>query len=266
MPAERRAVLVKTLRDQRRATLLWAVGFAVVAVVYMSYFTQIQADPSIVKSVQDLPGGLSTALDFTDLASAPGYLRATVFGLLGPLLMVMFAVMAGARSVAGEEESGLLDVYLSHPLTRRRLVLERFAAMTGQILLLAAVLWAVVALLDQAQGLGVGVDRLLAASLALALLGLCFGSVALAVGGATGGRTAALATGAGVAVGTYLLNAVVSQLDAVRWLRLLSPFNYVQADDPLVHGFRPGLLVLAAVPAVLLGLTLLAFDRRDLRV
>lgn len=266
MGTDRLAVLRRALGEQARALVLWGIAFAVVAGVYLSYYQQIAADPDIVESVQDLPGGLSSALNFTDLASPAGYLRGTVFGLLGPLLMVLFAVLAGTRAIAGDEEAGVLDVFLTHPLSRRRLAAERWAAIAVQVLLLAAVLWAVVTLLAAAQDLGLGTGDLAAASLGLGLLGLFFATLALAVGGATGRRTVTVATTAGVAVVTYLVNAVVGQLDAVSWLRWLSPWHWFQAGDPLTHGLQPGLLLLAAGSAVLLAGTLVVFDRRDLGV
>ena len=40
---------------------------------------------------------------------------------MAPLILLIFAVGAGADAVAGEEERGALDLLLAHPLRRRRL-------------------------------------------------------------------------------------------------------------------------------------------------
>ena len=37
-----------------------------------------------------------------------------------PLLLLVYAIGAGSRAIAGEEESGTLDLLLAHPLSRRR--------------------------------------------------------------------------------------------------------------------------------------------------
>jgi ABC-2 type transport system permease protein len=267
MPAKSFAVLVKSLRDQRRAIALWAVAFVVVCVVYSAYWGQIRNTPSIVDPVRSMPKGLVNALNFTDLTSAAGYLRGTVFGLLGPLLMLIVAVLGGTRAVATDEESGVLDVYLSYPLSRRRLVLERFGALCLQLSALGLVLFLAIYLLANGLDMGIGADRLLAASLGLVLLGLCFATVALAVGAMTGRRALALSVSAAAAAGSYLLNAVVSQVHAIRWLNLLSPFHYYLGGDPLTRGFNwPNLLVLVAVVVALLAAATAVFERRDINV
>ena len=42
-----------------------------------------------------------------------------------PLLLLVAAIGAGARAIAGEEERGTLDLLLSTPVSRRRLALEK---------------------------------------------------------------------------------------------------------------------------------------------
>lgn len=72
----------------------------------------------------------------------------------------------------------------------------------------------------------------------IATFGLCFATVALAVGGITGRRTFSLAVSAGVAVVTYLLNAIVSQIKAISGEQVFSPFYYYYVDgDPLRNGY-----------------------------
>lgn len=74
----------------------------------------------------------------------------------------------------------------------------------------------------------------------IATFGLCFATVALAVGGITGRRTFSLAVSAGVAVVTYLLNAIVSQIKAISGEQVFSPFYYYYYyvdGDPLRNGY-----------------------------
>lgn len=107
----------------------------------------------------------------------------------------------------------------------------------------------------------------------IATFGLCFATVALAVGGITGRRTFSLAVSAGVAVVTYLLNAIVSQIKAISGEQVFSPFYYYYYNNNYVDGdrLRNGyavidLVVLILSSAVLLAVTLIVSDRRDLNV
>ena len=49
-----------------------------------------------------------------------------------PLLLMIAAIGAGAGAIAGEEERGTLELLLANPLSRRRLVLEKTAAVDGK--------------------------------------------------------------------------------------------------------------------------------------
>ena len=49
-----------------------------------------------------------------------------------PLLLLIAAIGAGARATAGEEERGTLDLLLANPISRRRLVLEKLAALAAE--------------------------------------------------------------------------------------------------------------------------------------
>ncbi len=64
----------------------------------------------------------------------------------------------------------------------------------------------------------------------------------------------------------FLINGFAPVVNAVEWLKYLSPFYYYQGHDPLGAGVDVGdLVVLAAGTIVLTIAAVLAFERRDLR-
>ena len=81
-----------------------------------------------------------------DIASPAGYLNSQVYALMAPLVLLIFAIGAGAGAVAGEEERGTLDLLLAHPLRRRDYVVQRFLALAALVSALTVVLLATVAL------------------------------------------------------------------------------------------------------------------------
>ena len=102
--------------------------------------------------------------------------------------------------------------------------------------------------LNAAQDLGVPATNIWAGVAGLYLLIVGFGALALAVGAITGRRAAALAIGAGVAVVSYVLDALGPVVEA-DWMTALSPFSWYIAEDPLLQGFDvAGLALLATVP------------------
>lgn len=258
MPADRLAVFRKALRDQRRGLIAWAIGLALVTLMYTSSF-----DP---EAAVDNPSGFQEALAFDDLASGPGFLRATVLGMIVPLLLLVYATISGSRAVAGEEETGLLDLYLAQPVARSRLLVQRFAAMCLAVTGFSAVVCAELVLLDSALGMEVGAANLLITVAGMALLVITFGSVAFATGAVTGRRTLTLTVTAGYGAFAFVVNALASQAEAIEPLKYLSAFHYYLGGSPLREGFQPGMLMLLVAPAVLFGLGLARFRGRDLNV
>ncbi|GAA2333902.1 hypothetical protein SVIO_065390 [Streptomyces violaceusniger] len=108
---------VGIIRDGRLA----ALGTAAVAMMYASTY------PSQKNNTASLPEAMRDALHID--ATAAGYLQASVFGLILPLLAMIYGIATGSRAIAGEEESGQLDLLLAHPVTRTAVVLQRFGAL-----------------------------------------------------------------------------------------------------------------------------------------
>jgi ABC-2 type transport system permease protein len=260
-----RNVLTKTLWDQRRLLLAWAAGLALVTAVYSSVYPSIR--DSGAATVANYPEALKDALNLQDVASSAGYLGSAVFGLLLPLLLVLFAVMAGARAIAGDEEAGTLDLVLAHPVSRSQLVLQRFGALAAAVGLLGvAVLLALLAVSGPAE-LDIGMGRLAAAVVQLMLLGITFGALAVGVGAMTGRRALVIGVSAVAAVLAYLGDTFAPQVDGLGWLRQVSPFWYYSGGEPLRNGLQAGdcaVLVVASAALVAVGAVL--FNRRDVAV
>jgi ABC-2 type transport system permease protein len=199
------------------------------------------------------------------MTSPAGYLGASVFNLLGVILLVVFAISAGARAIAGDEEAGTLDLVLAHPVSRTRLVVSRFLALCVYVVVICAAMLALLLVLARPTKIApIGAGHMAAACAQLALLGMCFGALALAVGAATGRRGPVIAASAAVAVAAYFGNTLAPRVHGLGWLRRASPFHYYLGNEPLRNGLDVrNCLVLAAIAAALLGLAVLAFARRD---
>jgi ABC-2 type transport system permease protein len=119
--------------------------------------------------------------------------------------------------------------------------------------------------LDPVVGLDLAGQRLVAAIIMLAVLGLLHGWLALAVGAAVPSRALAIGVPAALAAGGYLVNGLHGLADWLDPFRFLSPF-WLVGSSPLQSGIRSwgSLLVLASAFAVLSAGSLLV-ERRDLQ-
>ncbi|MBI4259487.1 MAG: ABC transporter permease subunit [Actinobacteria bacterium] len=260
------SVFTRSLREQRRATAWWAIGLFGLAAMYASFWPSIrESADQFAEYMENLPEAVRALFGGElDIGTPEGYMNAELFALMGPLLFTVVAVGAGARAIAGEEDRGTLDLLLSTPVARWRLVVDSFGAMAAQVALLGVVLWAGAAGGSAVMGMDLSPLRLAQATLLTSLVGLVFGSTALLAGAATGRRGVAIGVAAALAVVTYALQALAVAVSALEPYRVLSPFHHSQAGQPLVSGLAAGhTAVLAAVPLVLIGVAVWAFERRD---
>lgn len=251
------AVLTKALASSRRSLAGWSVGTAAIAMTYASTY------PSQRDSTASLPEAMREALHID--ATAAGYLHASVFGVILPLLAAIYGIATGARALAGDEESGRLDLLLAHPITRTRLVLQRFASLAAGAVAISLLVWlALLAIRDSAELTSVTPAEFLAQCLNLALLSITFGAVALAIGAAVGRRAVVLAASAAVAVLAYTAHSFAAQIGA-GWIAYLSPFHYYIGGEPLKNGFQwADGTVLAAMTVVITTTGIARFNHRDL--
>jgi ABC-2 type transport system permease protein len=264
----RAEVALQALRERRRSLLWWSLGLLALVALNIAFYPSIRDDTSINDYVKDLPESLRGlfAGGELDIASPSGYLNSQVFALMAPLILLIFAVGAGAAAVAGEEEQGTLDFLLAHPLRRRDYVVQRFLALGALVGLLTAVLLLTVWLGALAVDLEMGFGRLVAASVSVGVLALFFGTLALAAGAVWPGRARAIAVAAGVAVAAWLLDGLGQAVDVLDAWRPLSPYYQAIGRNPLREGAPwSGWGALAAATAVLAAVAAVGLERRDLR-
>lgn len=258
-------VLTGVMRDQRRSLVLWSIALIAVCGIYIGVYPAIGGD-EMAAMVDGLPEGMSTALGYDQMTSAAGYLSSTVYGLLGPILLLVFAIATGTRLLAGHEEDGTLELEFTSPVSRSRVLLERTVALWLNIVALVAVLTLATIGLVTALDLDVELGNILAGSAGLLLLVIGFGTIALAVGAATGRRAIGLGVAAALAVLGFVLDALGPMVD-VDWMTAVSPFSWYLAERPLETGpDASGLALLAAIPIIATAAALARFTRRDLMV
>ncbi len=262
-----RSVLLKSLRDARRGFVWWSLGLVGLVALMISVYPTVRDNPSLNKLVEDYPQALKAFIAFggpVDYTSAVGYLGSELFSLMVPLLLLIAAIGAGAGAVAGEEERGTLELLLANPLSRRRLVLEKSAAVALEVVALGAVLWLALWVGARTVGMDISAGHLAAATLSAVLLALAFGALAILLGAATGKRALGVGATAAAAVAAYLINGLAPLVEQLEIPRKLSPFYHYAAGDPLSNGLAlDHALLLAAVAAAATLAATFFLDRRD---
>ena len=121
------SVLAKTLFDRRRSFVWWSIGIAAYVALMDSVYPFIRDSAGQFEELFDsFPEALRALFGIDgefDLFSPVGYLESRTFGWVVPVVLSIYAGALGSRLVAGEEESGTMDLLLAQPVSRRSVML-----------------------------------------------------------------------------------------------------------------------------------------------
>lgn len=251
----------RTLREQRIQFMAWGLmvfvlGFITV-VIYGSFRDAFAAfDES--GAFQEFAGEAGS------VSSPAGYLSVEFFSYI-PLLILIAVVIAGTGAIAGEESAGTLDLVLAQPVSRRRVLFEKTAALL--VLLVAVVVVSIPGLL--AAKVFVTFDmsaaKMAEAVLYMIPLTLLFLSLAVFSSAVLANRTAATILVVGAAIAGYFLNTLGAYVSALEQPRKLSPFYWADFTRVMLHGFDFGrALVFVAISVAILVAAMLILERRDI--
>ncbi len=186
-----------------------------------------------------------------------------MLSLIVPLAVGYLAVRSVASGLSGAAETGRLDVLLSAPVSRSRLVMADFCATAVELAAVLAVTLAVTMVGSLASGAGLSFESALAGFANVWPLAMLFGALGIVVTGFSLRTVVVTGSVAGVLVGMYVVDLVGrldKSLDAVRYVSVFRYYGKAIENgiDPLSFlGVTVAAVVLAAVGAIL-------FARRDL--
>ena len=262
-------LLRRGLLDHRRALVGWCVGIVGYCLLVASIFPSIKGSADFNKLVENYPDALKSLFGLSSggsITSGAGFMDAELFSLMLPLLVLVLAIGSGARTLAGEEENGRLELVLAYPLRRSSAVLAKAGAVAAEVVAVCIVGFVGLLALSGIFGLDLDVGKLAAAFGSLAVLGVFYGWLSIAVGAIWPSKLLALGLPGGYAAAAYLVGGLHDLAGWLDPLRFLSPF-WLVGQQPLQNGVRGWgvLVVLAAAVAVLLAGSALA-ERRDLEL
>jgi ABC-type transport system involved in multi-copper enzyme maturation permease subunit len=240
-------------------------------IIIVGQAAEIERANAFGRMAELLPGFLQRGLGSRAILLAS--FKGTVsFGYFHPIVCMIVSVLAMylAVEVAHEVESGLVDLELSRPVSRHRLVTRSLVLMLGS---------AAIAVLLMAAGTSLGMRLFGAGDLDLPSPGArvrllsnlfavasCFGAFALLVGAMSRRWTTALTVVVLVAVVMYNVDFLALGWDPMKKIAWMSPFHYYPALDVLAGDAPMGrnLGILFSSAAVMTTAAYWQFHRRDL--
>jgi ABC-2 type transport system permease protein len=256
-------VFLKTLYDLRRSLVGWSIGIVTLVALMAAIWPTMRDMPDLEQFLANYPEAMQRLFDLDAIATGAGFLNAELFSMLLPAMFIIYGIGRGAKLIAGEEADGTLDVLVVTPVSRTQVLLEKAAALTLAVAGLGLVLLISVVVASPLADLGIGTRDAAIGALAMVLIGLLHGLLALAVGAATGRRSWALTVASTLAIASYLLHVVGALVESVEPWQPLSPFTQAVETGPVGAELPLGFVWLALAAVALVVVAIPVFDHRD---
>ena len=256
----------QTLRRLRGQIIGWSIGLGLYGVMMVYFYDTVAQMEEIQQMIESYPPELMAFFDSVySIATPAGYLETYYFSLMN-LIVGIFAVGAAAKLLAGEEERGILDLVLAHPVSRTALFWGRFlgfVAATAIILLVGWLGWAVP---SGSAAMDVTWIELLRPFVTLFVQLVLFGALALLLSMVLPAvRLASMLAGT-LLVANFLLMGLANLNEDLQAAVEFTPLYYYQGGDA-IQGLEWGWLAALMGATLVLALGAWAlFQRREIRV
>lgn len=260
------SVFTKTLYDKRWFVLGWLLGFVAMTVLLASFYPAVSRSGNVDSLLAGIPQALRGLIgNLADLQAFPTYMASQLFDIRIPLLAGVMSIILALSLSTSEEERGELRSLLALPVSRRRLLVEKWF---GLIVVMAACTSGI------ALGLYISTIITAGASISLAqasrlmlmtwLIMVALGSMTFAIGMISGKRAVANTIAIVVVVGSFLISTFGKAVDWVGTIAYLSVFHYFPAVQVVKSGIDTfDITVLLAISLLSTVIALAVFCRRD---
>ena len=257
------SVFSKTIRDW----LLWTV-IAVIAMWLISgLYIAIMASTgdAYVTMLEDFPEFIASIYGASD-STPQGMAMSGIYNLIGPLVLLTYAIGLGSSAAVGEEEARSLPILLSSPLRRRAILLAKAAVAAIGVLVIIVLTGASVIVISAVVGMDLSGQNVLAVSVQLLGMVLLFGALALGISAWRGSSSAGVGVAAALALLSYVATTLLPVVEDLADVAKLTPWYLFSGAESLRSGIDVVLLGIAlGVAALLFGAGLYTLERRDLK-
>lgn len=222
-------------RKRRRGSVYLTLSMSALAVFAIWAFQSFAEVENIDELVEAYPEPLVKAFDIRTLATIEGFLSVELYVFGWVILLGLYLAYSAAGVIADDVDRGRMDTLLAMPVSRERIVGEKFAALAVPILLINAVTPVVVLVSTAAIGESIAVADVVVLHLfAIPYLSACAG-IGLVASVVFDRASIAQRVALGVTFGLYLVESLVpgTSLEPVG---ALAPMRYFDPSAILLDG------------------------------
>jgi ABC-2 type transport system permease protein len=265
-------VFFETLRRSWKGMVYWGVGLGLMAWLQTIIVPDVEALKKMADLMESLPPFLLQAFGTTDITfmtTPEGYMTLQWFSWI-VLILAVYAVLSGLNVTANEEERGTMDILLSMPIPRWRVVVEKSLAYTvliaGIIVLNFLGLWLGVIMTP---ALSMDTGKLAASTFNMFPPVVLILAFTVLMGTLARRRSVAAALAAVFVVASYFVDTLgkAASETVMNTVRAVSFYSYYDPVTVMQNGLPWANVIGLLVVAVLLVFgAVWAFQRRDINI
>ena len=248
----------QTVRQNYKLPLFLGIGISVVAVLFSALFNKFSDQLSPFVSM--MPAGMKAVIGTTP----EGWLSIELFPLVARVGVAITAIILGAGVIGREEDAGTLELLLASRRTRVTIVLQKYVAVAGLLVIPPVMLLATIALIGPLFDFHPNLTHVAGACVSLWFLGLSFGSITFVTQAVTGRCGLAVGAGSLIFLAMYALSITAKLIESWKDYDVWSLIHYYNIPGTLMDGLDLGkLVVLIFVSLAALGVAVIGFYQRD---
>lgn len=253
----------ETVKEKFRLTAIMAFVFSGLASMYIIIFPYFKDS---LEQFKDMPVGFIRG--YEELTSFAGFMNMELYQIFWVLILgVLVAYVAGSL-ISEELEAKTIDMLLSNPVSRTKVVLEKFFGLVPMILIVNFAVMGTVYGLAPIVGESIEFYNLLLTHLVSIPYFLSIVGIGVLVSTFIDKKMKASITAMGIVVAMYVIESLSLLAPEVEDMGLMSIAHYFDPSELLINGELDVLdpIILAIVTAVSLSIAVVHFEERDLEV
>lgn len=255
------------VRRSMGAILGWGLTLAVLGMYLLSFYDTLAEQQAMLEQlVAQYPPALMAFFGGTAQMFTPGgYLNLEFFSYM-PIVIGIYAVLIGSGMLAGDEESGTLDLLLAHPVRRTTLFAGRLLGVCTALAAILLLTWLGFLIGERSTSLDLTPLQMLRPFIALFALLFLFTTLSFLLSMVLPSRNLAATVGALLLFVSYFVDSLAQIDERLRTWAKYFPLHYYQGGHAL-NGLKGEWLAVLFGAGVLFALVgWLLFLRRDIRL
>lgn len=223
------------IRQGRTSLLIWSAVLVFMLGICILIYPEMANQMNELSGAFANMGGFSAAfgMDKINFGEFTGFFGVECGNILG-LGGAFFAAMLGSSALAKEEKEHTAEFLLAHPVSRKKVILQKLLSVFVQIVILNAAAAGATVLTVLMIGESPEIKTMALIFLSCLIMqietaAVCFGISAFISRGGAG-------IGLGLAALFYFLNIIANLTEGAKFLKYITPFGYTDSADIIANG------------------------------